>query len=486
MAAIHTVHDTSRSRLLYDEDKTEHPQSAPLSTTIYLPLIPQQIRVLKLIPGRVHEPLRCLLLRATLVHLHAVRLDEPDHERSLVEYECISYCWGTNLNQLDISCNGHNMSISLNLGDALRHVRRGSFDSEPRYVWADALCINQSSLSEKSEQVQLMFTIFEKASNVICWLGYPEPGEERILEHLEYGTSSKGEATIQDAISFVENHAWFRRTWVRQEIHAARHSEFCCGDYEINPDRLFDMLDSVVAKPARVARILFGYPALPLLWKRLETDAVPFYARKDIWHARREYMKQWLHIALDNAAGFEATLETDRIYALQNLIGDGKRRGIWSASARLFPVIDYTKSTVRLFEDFTRLMLFGKDQDHLNLDVLNVLEPRHHVLGRDLPSWVVDYRIDQPRLVLHRSYGWARSRQTQTIPFSVDPRPGILKMRGAILGYVGSTCADQSLANVHLHCLHEDRGAMLYGSHRRLPRHIHVEEIGKTSIDENG
>ena len=47
----------------------------------------------------------------------------------------------------------------------LRYVDR------PRVLWIDALCINQNDDSEKEKQVAMMGTIFERAQNVVIWLG---------------------------------------------------------------------------------------------------------------------------------------------------------------------------------------------------------------------------------------------------------------------------------------------------------------------------
>jgi len=44
-------------------------------------------------------------------------------------------------------------------------------ESEPRVLWADAVCINQQDDNEKSKQVQLMLDIFASASKVLAWTG---------------------------------------------------------------------------------------------------------------------------------------------------------------------------------------------------------------------------------------------------------------------------------------------------------------------------
>jgi hypothetical protein len=43
--------------------------------------------------------------------------------------------------------------------------------TDGEYLWADALCINQSDTPEKNHQVPLMRHIYGHSSRVIMWLG---------------------------------------------------------------------------------------------------------------------------------------------------------------------------------------------------------------------------------------------------------------------------------------------------------------------------
>lgn len=48
------------------------------------------------------------------------------------------------------------------------------------WIWADAICIDQSKLAERSQQVQLMRQIYQSASVVLVWLG-PRENTDQIL-----------------------------------------------------------------------------------------------------------------------------------------------------------------------------------------------------------------------------------------------------------------------------------------------------------------
>jgi hypothetical protein len=41
----------------------------------------------------------------------------------------------------------------------------------PSYYWIDALCMDQSNIPERNDQVERMGDVFKKADGVIVWLG---------------------------------------------------------------------------------------------------------------------------------------------------------------------------------------------------------------------------------------------------------------------------------------------------------------------------
>lgn len=43
----------------------------------------------------------------------------------------------------------------------------------PRFLWVDAICINQEDNNEKTDQVQLMTWIYASAKGVLVWLEEP-------------------------------------------------------------------------------------------------------------------------------------------------------------------------------------------------------------------------------------------------------------------------------------------------------------------------
>jgi hypothetical protein len=79
--------------------------------------------------------------------------------------------------------NGHDVEVRPNLHNALQQIKASALVDH--YLWVDAICINQAddkvALDERSLQITFMREIYEKAANVIVWLGKPESEENNRL-----------------------------------------------------------------------------------------------------------------------------------------------------------------------------------------------------------------------------------------------------------------------------------------------------------------
>jgi hypothetical protein len=89
------------------------------------------------------------------------------------EFWAFSYTWGDQLGRHTIVVDGHTVPVMKNLGHALRHhvtillrIARNSPHSEfkIRYLWVDALCINQSDFEERALQIPRMRQIYSMAT----------------------------------------------------------------------------------------------------------------------------------------------------------------------------------------------------------------------------------------------------------------------------------------------------------------------------------
>ncbi|PTB65738.1 HET-domain-containing protein [Trichoderma citrinoviride] len=116
----------------------------------------EEIRVLHLECGSGSSLLQCTLHRVSL------RSDPPP------KYEALSYTWGDENDRREIAVNGYIVDVTVNLYSALRRLR---LENETRVLWIDALCINQTDLDERSQQVQLMRSIYTMCDRTVIWVG---------------------------------------------------------------------------------------------------------------------------------------------------------------------------------------------------------------------------------------------------------------------------------------------------------------------------
>ena len=86
----------------------------------------------------------------------------------MTKYDALSYVWGSIHNSVTITCDGHDLDITLNLHDALQQLREDGLDG---FLWVDAVCIDQGNLDERAKQVRMMRQIYNHAEMVYIWLG---------------------------------------------------------------------------------------------------------------------------------------------------------------------------------------------------------------------------------------------------------------------------------------------------------------------------
>lgn len=126
----------------------------------YSPLRSDEIRLIKPL-SRASEPLSFEIVHVSL-------FSKPD-------YVALSYTWGPRDNRHQISLSGRSLSIRKNLNDALQQIQSSKLVH--KYLWLDAICINQGTdedaLEERSIQITLMKQIYEQAAKVLVWLGKP-------------------------------------------------------------------------------------------------------------------------------------------------------------------------------------------------------------------------------------------------------------------------------------------------------------------------
>ncbi|KUJ13127.1 uncharacterized protein LY89DRAFT_721896 [Mollisia scopiformis] len=88
---------------------------------------------------------------------------------------------------------------------ALRHIR---FPDKKRYIWADALCIDQTNLEERGQQVQQMKEIYSHCTRDLIWLGESNERTERGIQVLMHAQIVIGKHTMEwSVLSAILDHS---------------------------------------------------------------------------------------------------------------------------------------------------------------------------------------------------------------------------------------------------------------------------------------
>ena len=153
--------------------------------TLYESLPEGSFRLLRLFPDR----------NTVVVGLSTILLSDD-----IPSFEALSYAWGTEAPTEQIHCLAYSagpateereavepqsISVSLHLFEALRCLRATKFDGKrPRWLWIDALCIDQQNNDEKAIQVPLMSEIYSRAQRVVVWLGKSDAHSDNVMRRI--------------------------------------------------------------------------------------------------------------------------------------------------------------------------------------------------------------------------------------------------------------------------------------------------------------
>jgi hypothetical protein len=167
-----------------------------------------------------------------------------DSRYGTLPYIALSYTWGDAQDTAPIQVAGKVKMVTKNLRDALAALR-----AEPKTaslpVWADAVCINQDDIAERSQEVKRMADIYRSAASVIVWLGYVpttwnfyglQPTDNvnyispRLLVQQKVEATNSGQQddyTSDEVLTLVAifDRPYWRRIWILQELVSARFKD---------------------------------------------------------------------------------------------------------------------------------------------------------------------------------------------------------------------------------------------------------------------
>lgn len=379
---------------------------------IYRPLDPQsqQIRLLRIFPSsELEAPIYCSIFEADLK-------DDPPPI-----YRALSYAWGDPKLTAEINIEGNEAptTIGPNLSLAIRYIRH---DSDDVVLWADALCINQNDIQERSDQVRMMGSVYDGAKEVIAWLG-EEDDDTKIamelvqswatfmdmsnsfegIEHQPMGAAALEriqrlvpmalDSRANSALLALAQKPYWVRAWVYQELSLANNVVIQCG-------RVSKTLDCFLTAHQGLQMLyvltMLGHTptdfvAIGRIMSRRMAHMFDLVGRS---RGMRPYSLKTLPLSmLKSFKGLDSTDPRDKVFALLGFVAlDGPYPELITP--------DYEKSIEQVYLDVAKYLI-------LTERTLHVLNQRHLPLStsrhRSMPTWVPDWQVDTKiKTISHR------------------------------------------------------------------------------------
>ncbi|KAF4333589.1 heterokaryon incompatibility 6 OR allele [Fusarium beomiforme] len=325
-----------------------------------------------------------------------------------------------------ILCDGKGAYVKSNLYHALLQLRK----SRPGLYWIDAICINQSDLSELGQQVQMMHRIYSSATQVTVWLGtcphvfspgvanlvqmtkagLPEitkTAETKDFYEIRVGTTSLWHLLL--CVFFIVTRKWFKRLWVLQELCLAKEAIFLLGDHVFEADDIsvaFGWMTNIMGAwntsgLHMFAQILASFGDLP-------DQAVSLLnSRHTISEGQKVGLQEWFRLVRNR----EAKDPRDMVYgglALikpETLVMDPRlKQGLensqksTSAGRNSWPRLhaDYTMSFPSVLEQVAQCLLSGSEPMNLLSLASRYRAPFFYDMSRDTSIHYSAVKYDKP------------------------------------------------------------------------------------------
>ncbi|KAF2812997.1 uncharacterized protein BDZ99DRAFT_437772 [Mytilinidion resinicola] len=384
-----------------------------------------------------------------------------------------------------IICDDSSIFVTANLKDALQMLCKslGSTEriTESRYLWIDAICVDQKNILERNLQVALMAETFKAAQKVIVWLGkedeftsdaltvinaistIPEPhwasasytsfyADEGCLKEL--GISHLSIFNWLGFIAFI-NRPWFKRAWVVQEIALAKTAVLVCGQNTLPWDKLSKTLAFIkksrwyhhlsTEKLRHVATVR-ETPGVykNLLKSKAEVDMSSFYLDRTriqvaasgrfVPHSAVRRRKPSLRVLLDTHRFSGSTDARDKVYAF---LGLADRKAFPFNTQPKALAADYKLTVQQVYTETVRALLIANK----DLDILCHKEDRSRTKIPSLPSWVPDYSVAiKPYPLKFRGVVqmklWKASGKLSWAPDMAAMNNGLLPVQGYLLDVI--------------------------------------------------
>lgn len=224
------------------------PPPPPSADSVYIrPISAKEIRILAVHPGAPTDLLRCNF------HIADLHDQRPD-------YETLSYTWGNEQPVMSITLGAQEYKVTRTVHSALLALRH---PTELRWLWVDALCINQQDLIEKQVQFRQMGSIYSLCTHCNIWFGLiPEEFDEQTVRMAFdaiiwlsvprpantapfYLHSKHIFEQFARVINAFMDHEWWYRIWTLQEVLLPTEKSFHWGPLSLDYKAL-DMLSELL------------------------------------------------------------------------------------------------------------------------------------------------------------------------------------------------------------------------------------------------
>ncbi|KAK5075894.1 hypothetical protein LTR70_009913 [Exophiala xenobiotica] len=398
------------------------------------------IRLFKLDLNEENEPLSgCLLTTYQMWEgldvgrqywKHAFREDSQEVMEALTEessYDTVSYTWGdqsetyplhlsrvsnklTPSNTVRTDCEPYRngiIQIGSNLKALLEELRRRK---HRKFVWIDAICINQANDMEKRKQIPMMRDIYEYAGHGFIWLGPASPAEVEAINMLPHLTEQLKEAcegamtlspgraesfteanlpqpreSVWKTIGNVMRHPYWSRLWTLQEAVVSGRTVKKGGLSDFPPTEVFYGETTTLLEVFNQFSIVATALSLRswIITGRVEARAHSLYAFDgidEIRTCRESWGTSFWGVALSallvGTRRRKASIAADVVFGMLAMMDQ-------KTAASLAPEANVT--TTEVFVKFAKHYIRNEHKEHL----FNHLATEERLAG--LPSWCPNF-----------------------------------------------------------------------------------------------
>ncbi|CAG9978005.1 unnamed protein product [Clonostachys byssicola] len=357
----------------------------------------------------------------------------------LPRYVAISYAWGDPGDTCKIDIGGNSIPISVSLHGALQALRQ---KNEPVLVWADALCIDQGNRDERTEQIQLMPTIYSNADSVAVWLGAEGDGSAKAVDFIhrlsgqaqypkqvsQLLASGMSNGDLAGVVSLFSRDYW-RRLWVVQELLNAKKVIVYCGSIEL-PWRSYQLASNLFFEyrhELAFQSIQMNRNRLAISPDQFSYDQVLIYQGPASLPDLRSYIGNVERAFLDILRACRRKLASDprdKIFGILGILPEEVRNE--------FPP-DYNMSTKDLYTQVVEFLI----KTTMRLDV--ICEAVHfpvHTSSTDLPSFIPDWSHAPQTTPMGHKYKFSAAGSTEARCKLLDQRLNKLEIEAIPLDSV--------------------------------------------------